>query len=116
MAVWSVSKLGAELLENVELVLDSLGTFWAACVIIYSINYILVCMRPEMAMDFGSTKWNRCLVSGLPTNSPLLGFGTVRSSPGLHELDQKRPCVVCMKVLEVNGLNCVENEMLMNTN
>ena len=26
----------------------------------------------EMAMDFGSIKWNRCLVSGLPTDSPLL--------------------------------------------
>ena len=28
---------------------------------------------------------------------PLLGFGTVKNSPGLHELDQKRPCVVRME-------------------
>ena len=28
MAVWSVPKLGIELLEYLEPVLDSLGTFW----------------------------------------------------------------------------------------
>ena len=67
-------------------------------------------------MGFGSTKWNRCLVSGLPKDSPLLSFGTVKNSPGLHELDQKCSCVVCVKVLEVDGLNCVENEMLIHTN
>ena len=39
---------------------DSPRTVWAASGIIYAINYVLVCMRPEMAMDFGSTKWNRC--------------------------------------------------------
>ena len=33
--------------------------------IIYAINYGLDVGRPEMAMD-------RCLVSGLPTESPLL--------------------------------------------
>ena len=42
--------------------------------IIYAINYGLGVFGPEIAMDFGSTKWNRCLVSGLPTDdSPLLG-------------------------------------------
>ena len=74
MVVWSVPKLGTELLEYFEPVLDSVGTVLGGCVIIYAINYVLVCMRPEMAMDFGSTKWNRCLVSGLPTNNPLLDF------------------------------------------
>ena len=42
--------------------------------IIYAINYGLGVFGPEMAMDFGSTKWNRCLMSGLPTDSPLLGW------------------------------------------
>ena len=28
MAIWSVPKLGTELLENVEPILDSLGTVW----------------------------------------------------------------------------------------
>ena len=28
--------------------------------IIYAINYGLDVVGPEMAMDFGSTKWNRC--------------------------------------------------------
>ena len=72
MAVWSVPKLGTELLENVEPVLDSLGTVWVVCVIIYAIYYDLDLVGPEMAMDFGSTKWNRCLGCGLPTDSPLL--------------------------------------------
>ena len=60
MAVWSVPKLGTELLEKLEPVLDSLGTVWVGCVIIYAINYVLGVVGLEMAMDFGSTKWNRC--------------------------------------------------------
>ena len=35
MTVWSVPKLETELLT----VLDSLGTVWVVCVIIYAINY-----------------------------------------------------------------------------
>ena len=81
MAVWSVPKLGTELLEYFEPVMDSVGTVLGGYVIIHAINYVLVCMRPKMAMDFGSTKWNRCLVSGLPTDSPLLGFRIVKKSP-----------------------------------
>ena len=54
-----------------EPVLDSLGTVWVVCVIIYAINYALGVFGPEMATDFGSIKWNRCLVSGLPTDSPM---------------------------------------------
>ena len=60
MAVWSVPKLGIELLEYLEPVLDNLGTVWVVCVIIYIINYGLGVVGPEMAMDFGSTNWNRC--------------------------------------------------------
>ena len=85
------------MLEYFEPILDSVGTVLGGCVMIYAINYVLVCMRPEMATDFGFIRWNRCLMSGLPTNSPLLGFRTVKNSPGLHELDQKRPCVVRME-------------------
>ena len=44
--------------------LDSPQTVRAACVVIYALNHVLVCMRPEMAMDFGFTKWNRCWVIG----------------------------------------------------
>ena len=44
--------------------LDSPRTVWAACVVIYALNHVLVCMRPKMAMDFGFTKWNRCWVIG----------------------------------------------------
>ena len=72
MAVWLVPKLGTEFLKNVELILDSLGTVRVVCLIIYAINYGLDVVGPEMAMDFCSTKWNRCLVSELLTDNPLL--------------------------------------------
>ena len=64
-----------------------------------------------MAMEFGSTKWSLRLVSGLPTDSPLFCFGTVKNSPGLYELDQKRSCVVCLKLFEVNGLSWLIKEI-----
>ena len=50
-----------------------------ACVIIYAINYGLGVVGHEMDMDL----WNRCLVRGLSTDSPLHGCGTVKNSPGL---------------------------------
>ena len=101
------------MLEYVEPVLDSVGTVLGGCVIIYAINYVLVCMRSVIAMVFGFTKWNRCLMSGLPTDNPLLGFATVKNNPGLHELDQKCQCIVRMKLFEVNDLNYVEINRLM---
>ena len=67
-----------------------------------------------MAIDIGFKKWNQCwMMSGLPTDSPLLCFGTVKNSPDFYELDQKRPCEVCMKLFELNGLCCVEINRLM---
>ena len=49
---------------------DYVGTVLGVCFIIYAINCVLVCMRPEMAME----KWNKCLMSGLPMDSPLALF------------------------------------------
>ena len=89
-------------------VLDCPRTVWAACCVIYAINCALVCTRPGMALDFEFTKWNQGLMSGLPMDSPLLGFRTVKISPSLCEMDQKCPCIVCMKLCEVNGLSGVE--------
>ena len=60
MAVWSIPKHGIELLECLEPIMDSLGTVWVFCVIVYEINYGLGVVGPEMAMDFGFTNWNRC--------------------------------------------------------
>ena len=71
------------MLEYLEPVLDSPLTVLVVCVIIYAINYGLGVVGPELAMDFGSTKWNRCLVRGLSTDSPLLVLGTIKNSPGL---------------------------------
>ena len=44
---------------------------------------------------------------------PTALFGTVKNSPDLYELDQKRPCIVCMKLFEMNDLSCVEINRLM---
>ena len=52
----------------------NLGTDLGICIIIYIINCVLVSRRPEMGMEFGSTKRNRCWMSGLPTDSPLALF------------------------------------------
>ena len=52
------------------------------------LNYGLRIVGPKMAMYFGSTKWNRCLVRGLPTDSPLHEFRTVKNSPGLLDLTE----------------------------
>ena len=76
--------------------MNSPRTVWAAWVVIYALNHVLVCMRPRMAMDFGFTKWNQGWTSGLPMDSPLLGFGIVKISLGLCELDKNRPCIVCL--------------------
>ena len=48
--------------------------------IIYALNYVLVCMRSEMAMDFGSTLLSEWAAHRQPTAR----LGTVKNSPGLH--------------------------------
>ena len=53
------------------------------------------------------------MLSGLPTDSPLFFFGTVKNNPGWLELDQKRLCVLVLKLFEMNGLNWVEINRLM---
>ena len=95
-------------------VLDSPRTVWAAYGVIYAINCVLECMRPEMAMEFGSAKKNRYWMSGLPTDNPLALFWDCKNSPSLYEMDQKFPCIVCMKLFEMNGLSWVEINRLMN--
>ena len=61
---------------------------------IKALNSVLVSRRPEMSMEFSSKKWNRGWTSGLPMDSPLLGFGTVKTVPGLCEMGYKCPCVL----------------------
>ena len=64
--------LGLNCWKNLEPVLDGPRTVWVVCVIIYAINYGFGVVGSKMAMDYGSTKWNRCLVRGLSTDSPRL--------------------------------------------
>ena len=74
----------------------SLGTDLAICIIIYIINYVLVSRRPEMGMEFDSTKRNRCRKSGLPVDSPLALSWDCKNSPSLHEMGHKCPCVLAL--------------------
>ena len=46
---------------------------------IYALSSVLVSRRPRMGMEFGSKKLNQGWTSGLPMDSPLLGFGTVKN-------------------------------------
>ena len=49
-----------------------------------------------MAKEIGFKKWSRGWTCGLPTDSPhALFLGLLKSVPGLCELDQNRPYVVC---------------------
>ena len=48
---------------------------------------VLVSKRPEIGMEFGSTKRNRCRKSGLPVNNPLTLFWDCKNSPNLYEMD-----------------------------
>ena len=66
-----------------------------------------------MVMEFGSTKENRCWMSGLPPDSPLALFWDCKNNTSLCEMDHKRPCVVCMRLVEMNGLSCMGISRLM---
>ena len=45
---------------------------------------------------------------GCPWTAHLLCFGTVKTVSGSCEMDKNCPCVVCLKLCELNGLVCVE--------
>ena len=64
-----------------------------------------------MAMEICFKKWNKCLMSGLPTQPTCSVLGLLKIVPSLCELDQKRPYVVCMKLSEMNGLSWLIKEI-----
>ena len=39
---------------------------------------------------------------------PLALFWDCKNSPSLYEMDHKRPCVLALKLFEVNGLSCMK--------
>ena len=66
---------------------------------------VLGVMRPEMAMDFGSKEVEPRLMRGLSTDSPLIIFEDcwfVCWTENVH-----------VKLLEFDGMDCVENDKLM---
>ena len=59
--MWKIVKPNCAVCSNV-------GTEFGVCVMVYTINRVLVCMRSEWPLDFGFTKWNRCLVIDVNRN------------------------------------------------
>ena len=58
----------------------TVGSFW---VMNYALNHVLMYRRPDMAVEIGFKKWNKCWMSGLPTNSPhALFLGLLKIVPG----------------------------------
>ena len=51
-------------------------------------------------MEFDFKKWNQGWTSGLPMDSPLLGFGTVKISLRLRELDKKSSMCCVLELLK----------------
>ena len=54
-------------LEPIWIVCDCVGTVLGVCFIIYAINCVLMCMRPEMAMEIDFKKLNMTHPHPLPT-------------------------------------------------
>ena len=57
-------------------------------------------IRPEMGKKFGSKKGNRGWTSGLPVDSPLLGSGTVKISPGFVRFGEKSSMCCVLDLLK----------------
>ena len=77
------------------------------CVRICVINSILVIRRPEWEWKSVPPRGTGVGSVGCPWTAHLLCFGTVKTVPGLCEIDKNCPCVVCLKWYEMNGLICV---------
>ena len=52
---------------------------------------VLGVVRPEMAMDSGSKKWNRCLMRGSSLDNPHTGLGLLKTVL-ICLLDRNCPC------------------------
>ena len=72
---------------------------------------MLVCVRPGIAIEFSSTKRNRCRGSGLPVDSPLALFWDCENSPSLYEMDHKCPFVLALELFDVSGLSWLIKEI-----
>ena len=66
-----------------------------------------------MAMVFDSTKWNRCVLSGLSTDSPLLYFWDCYKQSWLACNGPKMSMCWVLEIDEINGLSCIGISRLM---
>ena len=64
-----------------------------------------------MAMEFDSTKRNRCRRSGLLVDSPLALFWDCKNNPSLYGVDHKCPCVLALELFDVSDLSWLIKEI-----
>ena len=101
-------------LEPIWIVRDCVGTVLGVCFIIYAINCVLVCMRPEMVMEIGFKKMEQRYEEWAAHGQPnLLCFGTVKNSPGFVCIGPKTSMCWVLKIDEMNGLSCIGISRLM---
>ena len=60
--------------------------------------------RPELGIEIGSTKRNRCRKCGLPVDSPLTLFWDCKNSPGFVINGLKLSMCFGMKLYEMSDL------------
>ena len=74
---------------------------------------VLGVVGSEMTMEFGFKEVEPRLRRGLSIESPHIIFGTIKNSPGLLGCTKNVHVLFAYNLLKMNGLNCVENNMLM---
>ena len=82
------------MLEYFEPVLDSVGTVWVVCVIIYAINYDFECFWAGNGHGFRFHKVEPMLGEWATHGQPTAHVGTVKNSPGLLGWIENGPCVL----------------------
>ena len=93
MAVWSIPKLGTELLENVEPVLDSLGTVWGGLCDNSCNKLWFGCCWAGNNHGFRFHKVEPVLGEWAAHGQPTARLRTVKNSPGLLGWTENGPCV-----------------------
>ena len=82
--------MGTGIVEFLQL--REVGVFFYLDILcLKSHEMVLGVVRPEMAMDSGFKKWNRCLMRGSSLDSPQTGLGRLKTAL-IFLLDRNCPC------------------------
>ena len=116
MAVWSVPKLGIELLESLKPVLGQFRDCLGGLCDHLCNKLWFGCCWARNGHVFRFHNLEPMLGERAAYGQPTAQFGTVKNSPSLLDLDRKwSMCVVSKILLKLEGLSCVK-EILMHEN